>query len=232
MSQLLLVGNPAKRRKPRSAAQKAATRKMLAANRRKRPVKRHAVARPNPAPSRRRRRVAKVSRSIRRVRSNPIKGLEMRQITRHLKNAGIGAAGAIGVDALYGFLLSYLPASMQVETSSDGSMNPAYYAGKAATAIGAGLLLKNVLKDDAKVSAVIEGSLAVTIYKAMARFMTNNVTSVQLGAYIPGGLQVGTLPGSQNLRGLGNMRQYLNRVGHTRDSESPVMSERESNFNR
>lgn len=207
MSQLLLVGNPAKRRrsgKTRTAAQKRATAKLVALNKRRRSGSSVAV-RANPAPKRRRRRAvttAKVSRRIRRARRNPIAGLDMRGITNQLKTAGIGAAGAVGVDVLFGFVQSYLPTSMQTEASADGSMNVAYYAAKSATAIGAGLLLNKMIGAN-KAAAVVEGSLIVTLYKAAARFMANNVPSVTLGSYVPGGRQAGVLPFSQNLRGVG-----------------------------
>lgn len=211
MSSLLLVGNPAKRRKsrkPRTAAQRAATAKMLAANRaRKNPAKRRKARTASAAkPVIRYRTRARKNPARRRARRNPISGgLNMRSIVAQLKNAGIGAAGAIGVDVGFGFVQSYLPEAVQAPVDAAGNMNPAYYAAKGATAIVAGLLAKRLI-GSARAAQMVEGSLTVTMHDAAKQFLAGNVPSLTLGAYAPGGRQLPSLPS-----GLGRVGMQISR---------------------
>lgn len=202
MSSLLLVGNPkrrrATRRKAPSAAQLRARAKFAAMAR-----SRSKTARSNPV--RRKRRAAPVAkaRTSRRVRRNPIGGLNMRTITAQLKSAGIGALGAVGVDAAFGFVKSYLPESVQSPADASGQPNYLYFAAKGALAIGGGLLLKKAIGMN-KAAAVVEGSLTVTLHDAMVAFASMNIPSIALGN-MPGGRILPPLPASQSLHSVGGM---------------------------
>lgn len=215
MQQLLLV-NPRKRRaagrrKPRSAAQKAATRRMLSANRSRRGPKRHSRSRSasyatNPAPRRRRARslVARHTKRHTRRRRNPI-GLgsfKLGSITSLLKSAALGAGGAIAVDVAYGYANSYLPDMVKSPMSVDGSPNYAYYAAKGAAAVGIGMLLKRVV-GASKAGRMVEGSLTVTLHDLAKVIVASNMSSVKLG-YAGAGRNAGTLPQAQRqLKGTG-----------------------------
>lgn len=192
MTTLAVFSNPAKRRsrKARSPAQKAATRKMLAANRaRKNPAKHrarkahHAVARRNPA-----KRYA-VKHHARRTRRNPISA-HLGSIKALVTGAGIGAAGALGVDVAFGFVQSYLPASLSTEKDAAGATNYGYYLAKGATAVAAAMALKKLI-GPGRAAQVATGSLTVTLYRAMAQFLASTVPSVKLGMHLnaPGGTQ-------------------------------------------
>jgi hypothetical protein len=194
MSQLLLVGNPAphrKSRKHRSPAQKAATRRMLAANRSKRRPTAHkrrkthrAVTRTNPVTHRtyRRRVTAAAHHYRRRARRNPI-AARLGSIKSLVTGAGIGAVGAIGVDAAFGFVSSYLPASLSTEKDAAGGVNYGYFLAKGAMAVAAAMLLKKAIGGH-RAAAVAQGSLTVTLYRALAGFMSSTLPSVKLGAYV------------------------------------------------
>jgi len=150
MSSLMLV-NPRKRKSPRSAAQKAATRRMLAANRGKRhsnPKRRTyslAKRRHNPIAHRIRRRK---NPSLRGMTSG-IGGMMMASLK--------GAGGAIAVNVVCGFL----PASL-VPASVAGTTNYQLYAVRAALAIALGAAGKKVLGNSARDMAV--GALTVNFH--------------------------------------------------------------------
>lgn len=116
--QHMLVVNPARktgRRKRRSPAQKAATRKLVAANKRRK-------RRPNPAPP-----GAKRKRARRR---NPrARVFTQRNLTDYAMAATVGAAGAIALDVV----LSYLPLPAILKTGIPGKITK----GAAAIALGA-----------------------------------------------------------------------------------------------
>lgn len=206
MSELLLVGNPARRksRKPRSAAQRAATRRMVAANRaRRNPAKRRAAPRKAAitiAANPRRRRRSVSARRTRRVRRNPIGGGSMRGITAALKNAGMGAAGALGVDVAYGFAASYLPESVQSPTDATGGTNFAYFLAKGAAAVALGMLAKKIV-GASKAAQFVEGSLTVTLHDAAKQMIGSTVTlgRVRNPARLAG---VGMYPGASNVMAL------------------------------
>lgn len=210
MSQLLLVGNPARRRKTRSAAQKRATAKMLAANRSKRRAspkrKRSVVAlATNPAPRRRRRTATVKHTAKRRARRNPISAsLSIRSITAQLKNAGIGAAGALGVDVAYGFASGYLPDMIKAPVDAAGAPNYAYYAAKGLLAIGIGMAAKKVVGAN-RAAQLVEGSLTVTAHDLMKTIVAKNFAGVTLGYASPGR----TLPYMPNNQALGGVGTYL-----------------------
>lgn len=152
MSSLMLV-NPRKRGgKRRSAAQRAATKRMLAANRSRRS---------NPSPRRRTYKVAKRRhnpiRSMHRRRRNP----SLRGMTSGISGmlmAGLkGAGGAVAVNVVCGFL----PASI-VPASVPGSTNYQLYAVRAALAVALGAAGRKVLGSSAREMAV--GALTVNFH--------------------------------------------------------------------
>src|SRR5712671_7651536 len=115
----LAIINPSRRKrhgkKRRSAAQRAATRRMLAANRGARSVKR------NPffsfGKKRRAKRHAVSHRSRRRVRRNPfglgaVRGMGG-NVFGLLKTGAIGAGGALAVDIGMGMLMKAVPVNAQ-----------------------------------------------------------------------------------------------------------------------
>lgn len=194
-SELLLIGNPARRRRksakrrtrsnPVSPAQRAARAKFAAMAR----------GRTSPNPIRRRRRSAAVSR--RRVRRNPIGGSVMRGLGPMVKSAAYGAAGALAVDVGYGFALPYLPAMIQTPVAVGGGINPAYYLGKGAFTIALGVLGKKVLGP--KAGPMVEGALAVLLHDAGKRFIEGSGMGVTMG-FMPGGRILPQLPAARSLR--------------------------------
>jgi hypothetical protein len=180
MAQLMLI-NPAKRpgkrrrKATRSPAQKAATRRMLAANRRTR----HA------APKRRRNPIAasavhRVTRRTRRARSrNPI---GMTGIMSGITDAAIGAGGALAVDMAF----NYLPLPANMKTGMVG------VAAKAATAIALGTVGRKVLGRTAGKMAA--GALTVIAYDALKGFVPGAASPVAGLGYFNPGLPAGYLP--------------------------------------
>lgn len=197
MSSLMLI-NPARRKRARSPAQKAATRRMLAANRHKNPRKRHAAA-------------VTYTRghTVHRRKKNPLRARTYRRhrnplnLGRHaagiggLMMAGLkGAGGAVVVNVVCNFL----PAAI-VPVSVPGTTNFQLYAVRTALAVAMGTVGKKVLGSSARDMAV--GALTVNFHD----FLNNFVGTV--------------LPGS-GLRGLGmdvqnhpalNVRQALPQPG-------------------
>lgn len=228
MANLLLVGNPAKRRKsrkPRTAAQRAATARMLAANRARRggSAKRRAshtkrrtarkapttiVVRSNPV----KRHVAKSrARRTRHIRRNPVSSLN--DIKSLLMASATGAAGALGVDVLMGVVQPYLPDAVASPNAADGSANYGYYAAKGALAIAASMAASKVIGHNRAVQ-IAEGSLIVTMHALGSRMIASNAPSVRLGMYpqlgaMPGGKVLPMMRTTRTLRGVGGMGKYL-----------------------
>jgi hypothetical protein len=177
----LMLINPRKRRtarKGRSAAQKAATRRMLSA--------RHGKRASNPAPRRSKRRassrrrhnpigLARVSRPVRhhRRRRNPIGG-GMGNIGGMVINGLKGAVGSVAINAI----TSFLPAAV--------TTGKVLYVTRAGLAIAMGTLGRKVLGQHARVMA--EGALAVNFADMINSF------AATLGVNAAG---TSMLPGSQ-----------------------------------
>lgn len=175
----LLVINPVKRRRAknpskarRSPAQRAATARMLAANRRANPAKRRRARRRNPVAT-----VAGVRSAARRniVRRNPARRHSRRRrnplpsmrsigssLVPMIKNAAIGGAGAIGVDFIMGKINAYLPVSMQ-PTNEMLNLNDAIKVG---VTMIAGKLLSKATRGMSEKAAV--GALTVQAYGILA----------------------------------------------------------------
>jgi len=151
----LMLINPRKRKGGRTAAQKAATRRMLAANRARRGAspKRRSKRRSNPIG------LSRVSRAVKRVtrrskrRSNP----SMRSMTggmgAMLMDSLKGAGGAVVVNAV----TNYLPAKV-----TTGKM---VYVTRAAIALVLGTFGKKLLGNSARIMA--EGALVVNFHDAI-----------------------------------------------------------------
>jgi hypothetical protein len=220
MSSLLLVGNPAKHRKhhkPRSAAQKAATRKLVAHNRAKRAnparraKRRHNPIAANPVHHKRRRHATRHN-PIRARRRNPATRATMSGITAQLKAAGMGAVGALGVDVVTGYAAAYLPATVATPVDTAGATQYGYFAAKGAIAIGLGLLLKKMV-GAAKANQLVEGSLTVTLHELGKTIIATNAPSISMGRYVgmAGARQLGPM---QPIRGLpSNVRSMGAYVG-------------------
>jgi hypothetical protein len=143
--QLLLV-NPGpkkgKTKKPRTAAQKAATAKMKRANAAKRKGKR---------------RTTTVRTIMRTTQRNPIRGGSLlRSITSQATGAGVGAIGGALLDAI----LRPLPLTMK--TGNVGHLT------RAGIAIGAGLLGKRV----PMLAQAAQGALTITLYNVLRQYVT------------------------------------------------------------
>ncbi len=206
-AELLLVGNPRRRRKHRAKSHRRASRKQLAARARfaamsrarsrgPRRIRRRAHAlRANPI-RHRRRRVHHVARH--RRRRNPVGFSGMRSVVPMLKTAGVGAVGAIANDIAYGFALPFLPAMMVTPVAAGGGINPAYYGGKLGSAIVLGLVTRRFL--GAKSAQMTEGALTVTLRDALKQLLVSFGVPVPMGASLNPGRIVPPLPISQNLR--------------------------------
>lgn len=206
MEELLLI-NPAKRpskrkgaktmstrRKTRSPAQKAATKRMLAANR----ARRAPAYKSNPAPRKRRttaRHVAhSVRRATRRYRRNPI-GSDMSAM---FMPAMQGAAGALTVNTL----LNYLPLPLTLTTGTTRFLTQ----GVAAVLLGTfgGKIMPRQMAQRMAV-----GSLTVSMHSAAKELMAG--TGLNLGAYNPvPSFNRSALPNSGSPR-ISNMGEYINR---------------------
>ena len=198
MPQLMLI-NPRKRkasRKPRTAAQKAATRKMLAANRSRRRPARSSHAAPAHNPIRRKRRTLRAlahhTGPRRRARRNPI-GLSAGGIMGNVMASVEGAAGAIAVDYAMGMVGTMLPASL-----ATGYANAAV---RIAAAALLGTFGKKFLGRTAEKMAV--GSMTVTSYLALRDMLgasgptSMHVTTPMNGlGYMSPAIQAGYLPQS------------------------------------
>lgn len=216
---LLLQGNPKKRRsrKHRSAAQKAATRRLVSLNRArrnpsKRKTRRKAASSAAPfAVTRRRARRSRRSstRSVSRQSFGSIKTAAMPM----LKNGAIGGAGAVVIDVGMGYLANVLPASMTSKLNADGSTNFMYYGSKALLAIAVGVFGKRIIPGHAA-AKMGEGSLTVMSYELLRGFMP---ASIPMGYVAPARVMGKVLPtqrpGAQMARVLSfnqNMNQNTN----------------------
>lgn len=202
MSQLLLINPKAKpslrkrkrkgvksmAKKRRSAAQKAATRKLVALNKHRKHKGVKTVAKKSVRRKRRKNPVTALvavkrhrSRSIarhaprrHRRRSNPIAAkLGMGGIVRSVTQAAIAAGGALSLDVIYGFLP--IPDSMKV--------GPMRHVIKAAGAIGLGMLAGMVVKKETA-NALAAGALTVVAYNAAREVISQVAPQIALGEYV------------------------------------------------
>jgi hypothetical protein len=240
MAEILLI-NPAKRKgrkmaarkKTRSAAQRRATAKLVAMNRR-RPMKRRMAAnrrrgrRSNPIniiTARARRPARRMSnplgrRGHRRRRHNPISlgGVSARGILGQVKDALIGAGGAVVVDAAYARLSPMLPASLQRMPGSVGAGD----AVKALFTILAGKLLSRMTRGMS--NRLAQGALTVQAHGIVSAMLPPGL----LGYYSParivqGSNRVGPTRGGMNAYlPPGTRSPLLN--AYTRPGVTPLLS--------
>jgi len=169
--------NPVKKR--RTAKQKAATRKLVALNRRRarggsrrrtNPVRRKTTRRK--ATRRRSNPVARRRRTTRR-RSSP--AFTMRSIQNQIVDAGWGAAGALGLDVVQGYLP--LPANLKVGLVGTGV--------KALLAIGIGVVGQRIkLVRPATAAKMANGALTVVLHDELKKQVANFAPGIQMGEYL------------------------------------------------
>lgn len=236
--QLLLI-NPRKRgtkrragAKRRTAAQRAATARMLAANRARRAGGGHKKRRSTAVAKRASYARNPITRHVHhRRRRNPISmgtatlGFTGAKLMAAAKTAGIAAGGALAIDYVYGFLRTYLPASVQTPVDSTGAMNPLYFLAKGLTAVALGVFGAKAV--GAKTATkMAEGSLVITAYSALRNVLPASITG-SLGYYQPAATDGPNLPGQVNqpMRGSGNgsitdLRAYLGGQGAGRNTRA------------
>jgi hypothetical protein len=216
MEQILLI-NPRKRkpkmaRKARSAAQKAATRRMLAANksrrsnpRKRRAAPRRAIARrPAVHHARRRRNPIHLFSAPRRHRRrrNPISTSGIKGL---LMPAVFGAAGAVLVDAA----MNYLPLPDTFKTGTIGMVT------KAGAALLLGTMGRKVF--GARATEMAVGSLTVQTYALLRQFLPASITGL---GYVSAGLvtsagnvPIGSPAASAGVAGMGMYVGGSSRLG-------------------
>jgi hypothetical protein len=187
MSELLLV-NPRKRRvkrRRRARAMTALQARYFGKGRRK--ARRTTALVSNPAPRRRRRHARRATGAVaapRRTRRRHSIRRSMRgRVTRlrgfntksflsdTLMPAGIGAAGALGVDVVLGFAHPYLPSFM-----TTGIGVPLT---KIAAAVGLGMVA-GMVADRRTGELVMAGGVTVVMYNYLRTMLQTNVPSLQL----------------------------------------------------
>ena len=192
-----IAANPRRRRKvggrkTRSAAQRAATRKMLAANRsrrsgvsanprRRRRVVHHRAIRRNPVAKRRTSR-----RAARRSSGRMSMGGMKAGAFALLKAGAIGAGGALTVDVAMGFLNGYLPATMNTKLNADGTVNYLNYAVKGALAVSLAHFGKRMVSAETA-NRMATGSFTVMAYEILRPMVVNVMpATMSLGWFSPG----------------------------------------------
>lgn len=188
MPQMLLLGNPRRRRrshaKRRRAHKRRSHRKMTAKQlqyfgpRRRRASRRRSSARREVVvmnPSRRSRRVAR--RARRHLGS-------LKSGAMSLLKTGFGlGAGAVAVDVGYGLLGNVLPASVTSKVdATTGNVNWLYYATKGAVALGIGVYGRRFIPGGFALK-MAEGSFAVMAYELIRGLIPAG--SVPLGYFNP-----------------------------------------------
>lgn len=170
MAQEMLLINPRRRRK---STTKRRSKRRAAPRRRRNPI---GPGRPSSMSlsrhRRRRRNPISVRRMVGRRRRNPIRlaGLSTNGIMAMLKDAAIGGAGAVAMDAIMGQINGFLPASFQTNKSTIG-VGDAVKAG--ITAILGQVLAKPTKGLSRRMAA---GSLTVQAYDIMSSFVPASMT--------------------------------------------------------
>lgn len=216
MTQLWAIGaNPRRRkarksRKHRSPAQRAATRRMIAANRsrfgiRANPRRRSRRVRRNPvAAMSHHRRVARRASSGFRGMGSGAMGL--------VKAGAVGAGGALTVDIAMGFVNGFLPATMSTKLNADGSPNYVNYAAKGALAVALAHFGRRLVGPGIA-HTMAAGSFTVMAYELL-RPMVQNILpgSLTLGYYanMPGTRMT---PANMGRLGLANYQQIPGNAG-------------------
>lgn len=207
MPQLLLI-NPGRKVKPmakrRTAAQKRATAKMIAANRaraggsRRRAARKSPKRRRNPLPvvasarrvGRRVKRTARRTYSRIRRRRNPISMGRASSYIGMFKDAAIQGGGAVAVDIGYAYVEGMLPASLQRTPGRIGLGD----AVKAVATVAAGKFLSRFTRGLSMKAA--QGALTVQAHGLVSALLPAGMTAGRVGwmvaaPVIPGTARVG-----------------------------------------
>jgi hypothetical protein len=211
MAEVLLV-NPRRRKRRKTSARRRKTkshrrsrRTVAAAPRRRR---RRSVARMSNPHRRHSRR--SLTRSVRRRRRNPSFRSIAGGAVPTLKAGFTGALGALGLDFLWGYGKSYLPASIA------GSAL-AQYAAKLVGALLIGFVGNKVLRGKGQAMAV--GAATVVIHDALKAQVQASFPSIPLGAYLSFAPTVGTMDRAGPYLSTGvpsqGMGQYLGGLPNT-----------------
>ena len=187
---LLLKGNPSRRsggRKRRSAAQRAATKRMIAANRsgmRRNPSRKSRKAR-TPAVSAPRRSSRRSSRRS-AVHSASVGGSG---IAKMLQTGAIMGGGALVSDIGMGLIAKFMPTmtTLTNRVNADGTVNYGYYATKAALIYGIGKYGTRVTRYAPTMAA---GAITVMAYELFRTMMPTDGT-IPLGYFNPGRIVTG-----------------------------------------
>lgn len=189
MAEMLLI-NPRRRKArkaQRSAAQRAATRRLVAMNR----ARRGRGRRRNPAPAaaatmmatnpRRRRRMARRSNPVRMIRRrrNPamLGGFSFRSVISAMQDALVQGGGAVAIDLLHGQIKRFLPAALQRTPGQVGLGDVVY----ASLTVLVGTLLNKPTRGLSMKAAT--GSLTVQAYDIVKNLLPS---TMQVGYYAPG----------------------------------------------
>jgi hypothetical protein len=208
---LLLQGNPSKRRKGsrkrRSAAQRAATKRMLAANRARSgaPKRRKSRRKASAAPIARRARRA-VHRVARRARRHGYLGTGFGSAMGVLKTGAIMGGGAVVADVGMGFVVKLLAGSMPSLTTpvnADGSTNYGYLALKGGLIYAMGKYGSRVTRHAPTMAA---GAAAVMLYQVLRGLLPQD-GSIPLGYFNPGKIVTG-----------GNLGRIMKDTSNSRNS--------------
>jgi hypothetical protein len=214
MAELLLL-NP--RRRARRAKPAAKRRTRRASSRRRNPVPaglarymarkgRRTISRA-PRRARRSNPIARVVRSVRRRRRNPIAlGGQARNMMAMIQAALVGGAGAVAVDVAMGQINRFLPATLQRTPGRIGVGD----AVKAALTVVLGKLLAKPTRGLSVKMA--QGALTVQAHQLIAGFVPAGMT---LGYSVPGHVVQGT-------NRVGPIRQNVG--AYTRKNVTPLLS--------
>jgi len=171
---MLLSANPKRRKsgKRRSAAQRAATAKLVAMNKGRK--SRRARSRPATAAPRSARRVT------RRSRRSAGMGFSRSGAVDMLKNGAISGAGAVAGDVLFGQLAKVLPDNTISKVNADGSVNFLHYGAKAAMAVGIGIFGRRILPG-ALPAKIADGILTVSAYELVKSMLPASLAVAGVG---------------------------------------------------
>lgn len=179
MPEMLLI-NPRKRRAAKSTKRRASPRraKRAAPRRRRNPIN-SIASRVRRAPVRRARRANPI-RNLRRRRRNPISlGGSAKSYMSAIKDALIGAGGAIAVDVGFAKLSPMLPASLQVVKGAPGAGD----AIKAVVTIIAGKMLSKATRGLSVKAA--QGALTVQAHNIVSGLLPASMQVNGMGYYSP-----------------------------------------------
>lgn len=223
MSEILLIGNPGKRGKKKrkmsalqakyfgkrakpTTSRRKRRRKINPSSHAKRRVIHH-FAGPKKV---RRRRINPSVRARRRHRNPSLRGA-MGSAMPMLKAGAIGATGALGLDLLWGYGKSYLPASI-------AGSPLAQYAVKLIGAIGVGMIGNKLLKGRGREMAV--GATTVVLHDALKAQLQSSFPTLQLGEYLTYAPTVGTMRRAGRLMSTG-VGEYMS--GLPNDTNNDTM---------